>query len=226
MPPRPSSSEQRAFVFSNLAMSLDGKIAPASREAFMLGSKRDRAHMDTLRKRADVVIMGAETLRTHRRPCVPRAEKRLPANAIISHRLEGIDPAWPFFTHASLERVLFVAHDTPESRLALFRESCSIVFLEPQREPTATQVIRELLSRHHSRILIEGGGGVMWDFAKLNAIDEYHVTLTPWIIGGRNAPTLVDGEGLDRLHALRLKLKKVKKIVQELYLVYSKAQSK
>jgi riboflavin biosynthesis pyrimidine reductase len=53
------------FVFSNLATSLDGKIATVSRVHFPLGSPADRRQMLVLRKRADAVIVGASTLRAY-----------------------------------------------------------------------------------------------------------------------------------------------------------------
>ena len=53
----------KPFVFANLAMTLDGKIAGHDREDFSLGSGADRMEMDRLRARADVVIWGGQTLR-------------------------------------------------------------------------------------------------------------------------------------------------------------------
>ena len=43
------------------------------------------------------------------------------------------------------------------------------------------------------RVLIEGGGSLVWEFAR--HIDEFHVTLTPWLAGGASAPTLMEGPG-------------------------------
>ena len=50
------------FVRSNLAISLDGKIATASREMISLGTPYDRRLMQVFRKKSDVVLMGASTL--------------------------------------------------------------------------------------------------------------------------------------------------------------------
>ena len=69
-------------------------------------------------------------------------------------------------------------------------------------------------------MLVEGGGEVMWHFVSQNLISEYHVTLTPKIIGGTKAPTLVDGIGFKYSKILSLKLTKVKKVRDELYLIY------
>ena len=62
----------------------------------------------------------------------------------------------------------------------------------------------------------------MWDFVREDLIDEYHVTLTPRLIGGTEAPTLVDGEGFDPSEVVNLTLKSCRKAGDELYLVYGK----
>jgi riboflavin biosynthesis pyrimidine reductase len=72
------------------------------------------------------------------------------------------------------------------------------------------------------QVIVEGGGTIMWDFASRNLIDEYHVTLTPRVLGGRDSPTLVDGQGFPGSRALQLRLKSVRRKGDELFLVYAK----
>jgi riboflavin biosynthesis pyrimidine reductase len=64
----------------------------------------------------------------------------------------------------------------------------------------------------------------MWEFAKENLIDEYHVTLTPKILGGRDSPTLVDGLGFKPKDILNLKLQQSRVVGDEIYLVYSRPE--
>jgi 5-amino-6-(5-phosphoribosylamino)uracil reductase len=52
-------------------------------------------------------------------------------------------------------------------------------------------------------------------------VDEVHVTLCPLIFGGRNAPTMADGHGVEKLaDANRLKMRSLQRIGDELFLVY------
>ena len=217
------------FVFSNLATSLDGKIATQGREFFPLGTPADRKLMQVLRAKSDIVLFGASSLRTFQKPCTVQgtAAKRLdiqPANAVLSSKLEGISPKWPFFTRPGFHRILFVGPNASERRIALFRKSCEIVQLAhpSNSRSTAMQVMGELQARGYQRLLVEGGGAVMWDFCRENLIDEYYVTLTPRILGGSAAPTLVDGQGFEPHQVLNLKLKACKRLGNELYLTYGK----
>lgn len=208
-------------IFSNLATSLDGKIATAAREFFLLGTSADHKQMQVLRKRADAVLMGAGTLRTFRRPVRVRGASKQPMNVIVSSSLEGVSPDWPFFEDASIQRVLFVSKLPPAARLKRFERSSQVLLIGDTRRP-ASAMVRALKKLGVKRLLVEGGGGVMWDFARENLIDEYNVTLTPRILGGTEAPTLVDGAGFKPSEVLNLKLKSLRKIGNEIFLVYGK----
>jgi 5-amino-6-(5-phosphoribosylamino)uracil reductase len=215
------------FVFSNLAVSLDGKIATANRGHFPIGSPEDRLQMHRLRKQCDAVLFGASTLRAFRKPCIvkdPSWAKRQPMNVIMSSKLEGISPKWPFFTAPGFRRILLVGPDVKKARLKAFDSSCEIFVL---RKPTrarscARQAIQILSAIGVQRLLVEGGGNIMADFVADDLIDEYHLTLVPKLIGGTEAPTLVDGPGFKPKDVLNLKLVQSRTLGDELFLIYRK----
>ena len=217
------------FIFSNLATSLDGKIATHSREFFPLGTPEDRRVMQVLRAKSDVVLFGASSLRTFKKPCIVYGSEALkitrqPANAILSSKLEGVSPKWPFFTKTGFHRILFVTTEAPSKTLVKFEKSSEIIVLKKPtpRLSTVQSVVRELELRGFRKTLVEGGGSVMWDFVRENLIDEYYVTLTPRLVGGVDSPTLVDGLGFTPSQVLNLKLARCKRVGGELYLVYKK----
>ena len=216
------------FILSNLAISLDGKIGTKDRQFFPLGTKVDHRHMLELRKKCDALLIGAATLRTFKKPSLAKASKTRPINVVLSSNLKGISPEWEFFANASLTRILFVGEETPASRIRQFdQRSEIIILLKPShRNPLAAQIVSHLEARGIKRLLVEGGGEVMWQFAQLNLIDEYHVTLTPRILGGVDSPTLVDGQGFAPDSVLNLKLKECKVVKDELYLVYQRKKRK
>ena len=61
---RPKSRLNRPlpFVFINMAITADGKIATANRAVSSFGSKRDKEHLFELRATADAVMCGAGTV--------------------------------------------------------------------------------------------------------------------------------------------------------------------
>jgi 5-amino-6-(5-phosphoribosylamino)uracil reductase len=203
-------------------MSLDGKIATRSPELFLLGTKRDHQEMQRLRKLADAILIGASTLRSYKKPNVVHNADNQPINALLSSSLERISPKWPFFQESSVKRVLFVGHSATKDRIKKFEKSSEIVVLKPstKKRPASLQIVDWFEKTGIKTLLVEGGGGVMWDFASAHLIQEYHVTLTPKIVGGVNAPTLVDGLGFLPKEILNLKLQKCQVIGDEIYLIY------
>jgi len=70
-------------------------------------------------------------------------------------------------------------------------------------------------------ILVEGGGITNWAFVKENLVDEAIITITPYLVGGMSATTLVDGDGFSTIaKSIRLKLKNVSKMKNEVVLHY------
>ena len=82
----------RPFVLINMAMSADGKIAPAHRRFVAFGSRRDHANLLALRATADAVMCGART--------VDSAAVTLDAAARHTSG-GGNGPAWPSRTCGS-----------------------------------------------------------------------------------------------------------------------------
>ena len=48
-------------------------------------------------------------------------------------------------------------------------------------------------------ILLEGGGNLNWSFIQNNLIDEIRLTIAPWIVGGKEATSLVEGIGFEEI---------------------------
>jgi len=212
---------QRMYVLSNLATSIDGKIGTADRSHFYLGTEEDRRNMQVLRKEVEAIIMGATTIRGFKRPCLAKDAEKHPANVIVSRSLEGLDPEWPFFKSDKIKRILFYSGHPSQQQMNALTPSSELVKIDDSK-PLAPQILKKLTDHGFKKVIVEGGGGVMWDFASQNLIDEYHLTLTPKVVGGDKAPTLVDGAGFKPEGVLSLKLHECRQVGDELFLVYRK----
>ena len=217
----------KPFVYANLAVTLDGKIASFDREDFSLGSRADRLEMDRLRARADAVIWGGETLRTARHPARVREEslarERLakglpphPANVLITKSGVFLDNL-PWFESDEVERLIFTGPEG-ERRLTEDRAGGAHIVILDEAEPLAPQVLAHLGECGMKNMLLEGGGSLVWEFARY--IDAFHVTLTPWLAGGASAPTFMDGPGFPSGEFLGLTLEEVRREGDELFLRY------
>ena len=71
------------------------------------------------------------------------------------------------------------------------------------------------------RLLCEGGGELNEALFHHDLVDEIYLTFCPLVFGGRDAPTMADGRGVENLtDATRLRLKSLKRVGDELFLVY------
>jgi 2,5-diamino-6-(ribosylamino)-4(3H)-pyrimidinone 5'-phosphate reductase len=79
-----------------------------------------------------------------------------------------------------------------------------------------------------SNVLVEGGGEINWSIIKNNLFDEIVITVSPLIIGGKNAISLVGGEGYKTINeSIKIKLSRIqKKSNGEIILHYKNIKSK
>lgn len=47
-------------------------------------------------------------------------------------------------------------------------------------------------------LLVEGGGTILWNFLKNKVVDDLYIYMKPCIIGGKQTPTVANGEGIKR----------------------------
>ncbi len=175
---------QRPSVRLVLAVSLDGRLAPASGGAAQLGGAGDRHVLEQALAWADAVLIGAGTLRAHRCTCLihepqllaqrKQEGRPLQPTALVVSRRPDFGLEWPFFQQA-LERELL----TPD-RIALDGFS-AIHRLQPSWEITLV----ELAALGFHRLVLLGGAGLCASLLEADQVDELQLTLSPCLLGGR-----------------------------------------
>jgi riboflavin-specific deaminase-like protein len=222
----------RPFVAVNIAMTADGKIAPDTRRFHPFGSARDRQMMMELRSRADAVMAGARTVGTGKVTMSPGGKeyqkRRLERGLgefnlrVIVSRTVSISPNAYIFTKRFSPILLLTTEAAPKTKLKAISKVMDDVFVSPGAELNLDAALKWLREKWSvKRLLCEGGGELNAPMFSGGFVDELYLTICPFIFGGRNAPTLADGEGIERLaEGRRFKLKKSERVGDELFCVY------
>jgi 2,5-diamino-6-(ribosylamino)-4(3H)-pyrimidinone 5'-phosphate reductase len=219
----------RPFVYINMAMTADGKITSASRQYPKFTSAHDRKTMDRLRAEADALLVGAGTLRAddpalHVRDDEMRDYRRSLgkpedlARVAVTSSLD-LDPGLRFFREGSQPRIVATVEEAPEERS---RELAAVaeIWRVGRGRVDLPELLARLRTRGVERLLVEGGGELNWTFVEQDLLDELYVTIAPVLLGGRDAPTLLEGEGMGMGGQVRLRLVSVERHDDELYCRY------
>ncbi|UNS99559.1 pyrimidine reductase family protein [Streptomyces tubbatahanensis] len=191
-----------SWLRGNMVASLDGAIHHQGRSQ-PLSCEADMRIFGVLRALADVVVVGAQTVRQEGyRPAKRRsgfADRRaalgqapVPAIAVVSAGLE-LDFTQPLFTEPVVPTLLLTGRGAPEDRVARAREAgAEVVFagegaaVDPARVPAA------LAARGLRRQLTEGGPKLLGELADARVLDELCLSIAPRIVAGP-APRIMNG---------------------------------
>jgi 2,5-diamino-6-(ribosylamino)-4(3H)-pyrimidinone 5'-phosphate reductase len=221
----------RPFVYINMAMTADGKITSATREYPRLTTHHDRTNMDRLRAEADAILVGARTLRDDspnlhvRSPEMQEYRRSLGKSdgllKVLVTASADLDPASRTFEDVDGGGMIVATVDeASEDRLA--RLAPAEIWKLGSRQVDLPRLLAKLHDeRGVERLLVEGGGELNWAFARAGLVDEIFVTVAPWLLGGRDAPTLLEGDGFPMSGKRALRLIECRQQGDELYCRYA-----
>lgn len=194
----------------NMSMTADGKIATANRAVHSFGSPRDLEHLYELRATADAVMCGARTVEISQATLGPggirfqrrrlrRGLSEFPLRVIVSGS-GSIDPAAPIFRENFSPIIVLTTGRVSRSNLTKLRALGAEVKVFGKTTINFPAALRWLHAQWNvKRLLCEGGGELNDALFRADSIDEIHLTLCPKIFGGRQAPTIADGQGFKKL---------------------------
>lgn len=209
----------RPYVVLNSAMSLDGKIATRAGRA-RISSDEDMARTQALRASMDGIMIGINTLLVDDpslRVKVPR-EGDPPARIIVDSRLRTPAKARIF----SFPGRIFIgtSERAEEARIARLSDRAEII-VRGRETVDLGALLEDLERRGIKRLLLEGGGTLNWSMIRGGYVDEIRVAIAPMVIGGRDAVTLAEGDGIsDVREAPGLELVNVERMGGDLVLTY------
>jgi len=194
----------RPYVVVNVAMSADGKLSTIERRQVKISGEQDFARVDRLKAGCDAIMVGIGTVladdpsltvkgeecRENRRRrgmdehpvrVVIDSAARIPTDAKILHKGQG-------------KRVIAVSLKASPEKVAALKQYATVI-IAGEDEVDLAKFLDELGSMGIQRLMVEGGGTLIEGLVRAGLVDEIYTFIGNIIIGGKDAPTLADGNG-------------------------------
>ena len=215
--------KSRPYVILSAAISIDGKIATKTGDS-KLSSKQDSIRLHKLRSKVDAILVGKNTVAVDDPLLTVRHTKgKNPIRIVLDSKGTLSDKSKILQTSDKITTIIVVSKKISKSnynRLSKFPVKLLVIGVS---SVNLKSLLRKLSDEKIKTILVEGGGTINWEFIKQNIFDELIITLSPFLIGGNNAISFVEGEGFDNISkSPNLRLKSVKRLKNHLVLHYAK----
>jgi 5-amino-6-(5-phosphoribosylamino)uracil reductase len=170
------------YVRVNFVASLDGAVTVDGRSGG-LGTSADKKVFHLLRELAEVVLVGAGTVRTEKYNGVQRTRGRdiPPPIAVVTGRAD-LDPVSALFTDTVVPPLILTTESAPANRRAVLADAGGDVVVLPRLTPDV--LLAELARRGLDRVLCEGGPSLLGTLQAADAVDELCLTVAPLLVGG------------------------------------------
>ncbi len=210
-------------IILSAAISIDGKIATRSGDS-KLSSKKDLIRLHKLRSQVDAILIGKNTVHKDDPLLTVRYTKgRNPIRIILDSRGTILNKSKILQTSNKVKTIIVVSKKITKKNLQKLKKFPIEIIVTGENQVDVKLLIKILNKRKIKTILLEGGGTINWEFIKNNLVDEFFITITPFILGGKDAITLVEGEGFSKItKSQNLRLNGIKRLENDLFLRYSK----
>ncbi len=213
--------KSRPKVILSAAMTLDGKIATKTGDS-KLSSKQDKIRIHKLRSKVDAILVGSNTVKRDDPFLTVRHTKgKNPLRIILDSKATIDKKSQIIKTCKIIPTIIAVSKKASRKNVDKLKKYPLEIIITGNKLVNIKNLLRILSKKKIKTLLVEGGGTVNWEFVKQGLVDEIIITITPYLIGGKNAITLVDGEGFSLIRkATKLKLKKNWRVGNEIVLHY------
>jgi 2,5-diamino-6-(ribosylamino)-4(3H)-pyrimidinone 5'-phosphate reductase len=187
----------------NAAMSTDGKLSTRRREQLAISGQEDFERVEALRESVDGILVGVGTVladdphvvldQSRQRNRSKRGEPPTPARIVVDSTAKTPPDARILDDEA--RTYVLVSDRAPADRLSRLESTGVTIIKAGNPRVTLGEAFEHLEAERITDLLVEGGGEIIFSAFEEGLVDELSVYIGSIIVGGRDAPTLADGEG-------------------------------
>jgi len=220
---------KRPKIWSNFAITLDGKITTRNHTPANFTTSEDKKRLTWIRSLADALVVGRATLTKDnmamglpnaalREERVARGQREYPLRVIISNSGQ-IPVDLKVFQKMVAPVVIFASEQMPEENRNALADLATIHLFKDAVD--LTEAMRILSLEHEVRsVCCEGGPSLFRAMLAEKLVDELYLTLSPQIFGGVDAPGLTGSGPQFLTDEVPLALEYFEQVGDELFLKY------
>lgn len=192
---------EKPCVILSAAMTIDGKIATTKGDS-ELSDETDWKEVHKLRTQVDAIMVGKNTIlkdnpKLHIKYYNHSGYYRI---VLDSNLTIPIDSNVISFRQEIYPTIICTNETVPMRRQQDYEEKgVKIIKAGNGSRVDLKKLLPILKSSGINSILLEGGGNLNWSFIENDLIDEVRITIAPWIVGGMEATSLVEGKGFGEI---------------------------
>jgi 2,5-diamino-6-(ribosylamino)-4(3H)-pyrimidinone 5'-phosphate reductase len=185
-------------------MSIDGKISSTERGLLRISDEKDLERVDILRAGVDAVVIGGKTLLmdnprltirsdTLKKKREIKGQSSEPFKVVVTGSGNVPLDSW-LLLEGEGRKYVFTTERADKEKIDALSDLAE-VFVVGKEKVDFTRMLDVLSRNGVKRVMVEGGATLNFELIRACVVDEIHVMISPYIIGGKAAPTLVDGKG-------------------------------
>jgi 2,5-diamino-6-(ribosylamino)-4(3H)-pyrimidinone 5'-phosphate reductase len=211
-------------IILSAAISIDGKIASVTGDS-KLSSQQDLIRLHKIRSQVDAILIGKNTVNKDNPLLTVRHSKgKNPIRIILDSSGSISEKSKILQTSDKVQTIIVVSKKITKKNLHKLKNFPVEVIIIGKNQVNVKLLMKILGEKKIKTILLEGGGTINWEFIKNNLVDEIVITLSPIILGGKNAVTLVQGKGFGKIsNSSKFRLNGIKRLENYLVLNYTKS---
>jgi len=184
------------LVTVKAAMTLDGKIATEHGESKWITSEAARRERMYLRKGADAILIGIETVLADDPGLTVHGAKDSLRRIILDSKARTPVTACVVSDECAALTTVVVAKGAPARRVAALRKRVNVVESPARKKRVDLRWLLKRLGREEvTHLLVEGGGEVNASFFENKLAQRVAFFYAPKVLGGKRARPAVGGKG-------------------------------
>src|SRR5690606_36914974 len=198
--------EKKPFITMKAGVTLDGKVATHTFSSKWITSEDARLDVHHLRNEHMAILVGINTVLKDNPSLTTRIPNgRNPLRVIMDSSLKiPLDANVVTDQHA--KTWVFTSQNYDEDKKQALEDLGVRVFVTASTNTVNPNEVVDILGEHLvSSVFIEGGGNIHASFLENKLVDKVVLYFAPKLVGGKNAPTFLEGEGIsDMADAIEL----------------------